>query len=182
MESEARQLLTEQLALVRATPSRERGATLRTLASMAEMPKRARLLRQAVDESEASGDQVELAHALADLSRVYQQQGDRQRARILVRRAYHIARRCGAETLRRNLLLNPAEDQTGIDNNDPAPGGAKQLSDAERRVALLAAQGRTNREIADQLYVSVSTVEQHLTKVYRKLSVTKRSDLPLVGL
>jgi DNA-binding CsgD family transcriptional regulator len=182
MESEARRLLSEQLALVRARPSRERGATLRALASMAEMPKRARLLREAVDESEASGDQVELAHALADLGRVYQQQGDRQRARILVRRAYHIARRCGAETLCRDLSLNPADDHAGLDRNDPATEGAKQLSDAELRVALLAAQGRTNREIADQLYVSVSTVEQHLTKIYRKLRVTKRSDLPLVGL
>jgi DNA-binding CsgD family transcriptional regulator len=182
MEGEARRLLTEQLGLVRATPSRARGATFRVLAGMAEMPERARLLRQAVDESEASGDRVELAHALADLSRVYHEQGDGQRARALVRRAYHIARRCGAESLRRVLSINAGEAGAEMSDDDPAFGNADQLSEAERRVALLAAQGRTNREIADQLYVSVSTVEQHLTKVYRKLRVAKRSDLPLVGL
>ena len=46
-----------------------------------------------------------------------------------------------------------------------------QLSEAEQRVALLAAQGLTNRQIAARLFVTVSTVEQHLTKVYRKLRV-----------
>jgi DNA-binding CsgD family transcriptional regulator len=54
---------------------------------------------------------------------------------------------------------------------------AGSLSDAQLRVATLAAQGLTNREIAHQLYVTVSTVEQHLTKVYRKLNVNRREDL-----
>lgn len=53
------------------------------------------------------------------------------------------------------------------------------LSDSEWRVAELAAQGRTNREIARELYVTVSTVEQHLTRVYRKLKVRSRADLPV---
>jgi DNA-binding CsgD family transcriptional regulator len=56
--------------------------------------------------------------------------------------------------------------------------GAATLSDAERRVAGLAALGHTNREIANKLYVTISTVEQHLTKAYRKLNVTQRKDLP----
>jgi DNA-binding CsgD family transcriptional regulator len=66
--------------------------------------------------------------------------------------------------------------------DDPAPepeGELTVLSDAERRVATLAAMGHTNREIARKLYVTVSTVEQHLTRVYRKLNVHRRSDLPL---
>ena len=54
------------------------------------------------------------------------------------------------------------------------------LSDAERRVASLAAAGCTNREIAARLFVTVSTVEQHLTRTYRKLGITRRADLPLV--
>lgn len=54
----------------------------------------------------------------------------------------------------------------------------EQLSEAERRVGALAAQGRTNREIASKLCITVSTVEQHLTRVYRKLSVKRRKDLP----
>ncbi|MFI6581775.1 AAA family ATPase [Embleya sp. NPDC050493] len=52
------------------------------------------------------------------------------------------------------------------------------LSDAERRVAALAAQGQTNREISRRLFITVSTVEQHLTRVYRKLGVARRLDLP----
>jgi len=48
----------------------------------------------------------------------------------------------------------------------------------ELRVASLAALGHTNREIGRRLYVTVSTVEQHLTRVYRKLKVNSRADLP----
>lgn len=54
--------------------------------------------------------------------------------------------------------------------------GAK-LTVAERRVVALAAAGNTNREIAERLFITVSTVEQHLTKVYRKLKVSNRSGL-----
>lgn len=52
------------------------------------------------------------------------------------------------------------------------------LSDSERRVAELAATGATNREISRRLHITVSTVEQHLTRVYRKLDLKSRADLP----
>ncbi|MFC5724485.1 LuxR C-terminal-related transcriptional regulator, partial [Streptomyces gamaensis] len=58
-----------------------------------------------------------------------------------------------------------------------AQATAEDLSAAERRVAELAALGRTNREIADALFVTRSTVEQHLTRVYRKLAVRGRAEL-----
>ncbi|MCZ1006302.1 helix-turn-helix transcriptional regulator [Streptomyces lydicus] len=51
------------------------------------------------------------------------------------------------------------------------------LSDAEGRVALLAARGFSNRDISQQLFITVSTVEQHLTRVYRKLGVSGRRGL-----
>jgi DNA-binding CsgD family transcriptional regulator len=44
-------------------------------------------------------------------------------------------------------------------------------------VAELAADGLTNREIAGRLFITVSTVEQHLTRVYRKLVVSRREEL-----
>jgi DNA-binding CsgD family transcriptional regulator len=71
----------------------------------------------------------------------------------------------------------PAETGPAIASlaDDPA---IFDLSDAERRVASLAAQGCTNRQIARKLFVTVSTVEQHLTRVYRKLRINSRSDLP----
>ncbi len=51
------------------------------------------------------------------------------------------------------------------------------LSEAELRVAELAAAGETNREISGKLFITVSTVEQHLTRVYRKLRLSGRADL-----
>ncbi|OHV31217.1 MULTISPECIES: helix-turn-helix transcriptional regulator [Pseudofrankia] len=59
----------------------------------------------------------------------------------------------------------------------PWPAGAASLSGRERQVALLAVDGLTNREIADQLAVSVRTVEYHLGRVNRKLGITRREDI-----
>jgi DNA-binding CsgD family transcriptional regulator len=55
--------------------------------------------------------------------------------------------------------------------------GSSELTDTEARVAALAAEGRSNKEIAAALFVSVHTVEAHLTRVYRKLGVRSRSEL-----
>nr|AGS49769.1 hypothetical protein [uncultured bacterium esnapd15] len=75
----------------------------------------------------------------------------------------------GRRSKRRHGGRHLAEAQRGAD-------GAK-LTDAEQRVATLAAAGNTNRQIADSLFITVSTVEQHLTKIYRKLNVRSRSGL-----
>ncbi|MEV5412498.1 LuxR family transcriptional regulator [Thermopolyspora sp. NPDC052614] len=59
----------------------------------------------------------------------------------------------------------------------PLPDGPGRLSRSEWRVIRLAVRGLTNREIARELHITVSTVEQHLTHVYRKLKVTRRTQL-----
>jgi DNA-binding CsgD family transcriptional regulator len=59
------------------------------------------------------------------------------------------------------------------ERKDPGTG----LSASERRVALLAAEGYTNREISARLFITISTVEQHLTRVYRKMAITSRARL-----
>jgi DNA-binding NarL/FixJ family response regulator len=51
-----------------------------------------------------------------------------------------------------------------------------ELTETERQVAELAAQGRTNKQIAAELYMGLSTVESHLSHVYRKLGV-RRAEL-----
>lgn len=54
---------------------------------------------------------------------------------------------------------------------------AATLSKAERRVARLAAEGRRNAEIAQDLGIDVKTVEAHLARAYRKLGVRSRTEL-----
>ncbi|WP_255622705.1 helix-turn-helix transcriptional regulator [Pseudonocardia sp. DSM 110487] len=67
--------------------------------------------------------------------------------------------------------------------SDPATlrSGVESLTTAERRVYELAAQGKPNRDIADTLFVTTSTVEQHLTRIYRKLSIKRRTELPTLA-
>jgi DNA-binding CsgD family transcriptional regulator len=55
--------------------------------------------------------------------------------------------------------------------------GLEALSPRELRVAKLAAEGRTNREIAYQLYVTLKTVEGHLARAYTKLGIERRQQL-----
>jgi DNA-binding CsgD family transcriptional regulator len=71
----------------------------------------------------------------------------------------------------------PALGAARADMPRPVP-----LSRAEQRVAVLAARGMSNRQIARKLFITVSTVEQHLTRIYRKLNVTRRDQLALLPL
>jgi DNA-binding CsgD family transcriptional regulator len=56
--------------------------------------------------------------------------------------------------------------------------GADALTPSERRIADLAAGGLANAEIAQELFLTVKTVEMHMTNAYRKLGIGGRADLP----
>src|SRR3954466_2954685 len=58
-----------------------------------------------------------------------------------------------------------------------APGGWSQLSPQELQIAQLAAEGLSNRQIGEQLYLSHRTVESHLYRLFPKLGVTSRAQL-----
>ncbi|MGW4502144.1 AAA family ATPase [Micromonospora sp. NPDC004336] len=178
-KTQATQLLQEQLRVPHGVDDRTRGRTLRLLATTAAQDHRRKLLSEAVSLLQSSGDRLELVRALGDTGQTLQRAGDSARARLLVRRAYQLAQDCGASVLAQRLIRRepggglPAYP-TAADMQEPDDG----LSDAERRVAALAAQGHTNRQISSKLFITVSTVEQHLTRVYRKLDVKRRTDLP----
>lgn len=159
-----------------------RGISLRVQASLRGPQQRPAVLDRAIEELRRSGDRVELARALAEMGQSLLAVGQNSRARTMTRRAWNLAHACGAEELREETFPGLAS-QPVLRNRLVRPPVSTpvdcKLSESERRVATLAAQGFTNREIAAQLYVTVSTVEQHLTRVYRKLSVTRRQDLPL---
>ncbi|MFJ7905179.1 helix-turn-helix transcriptional regulator [Streptomyces sp. NPDC096198] len=117
--------------------------------------------------------------AFADLSQVYHLLGTSDRARMIARRAWQLAKACRAEPLCERLM--PCSGRI-VRRPHPAPPpkaqGVESLSEAEPRVTALASQGLTNREIARKLRITVSTVEQHPTRAYRKLNVRRRTDLP----
>jgi DNA-binding NarL/FixJ family response regulator len=90
-------------------------------------------------------------------------------------------------------LLQEVASFAQIDEPDAAHHGLRRdlrqvrplgcLTSREKTVAVLAARGYTNREIADELFLSAKTVEYHLTNVYQKLHVKSRRELRrLLGL
>ncbi|AOS63993.1 helix-turn-helix transcriptional regulator [Actinoalloteichus hymeniacidonis] len=171
----ARDLAAEQLDHPAGIGVRTKGITLRVLAATCEPRQRLALLREAVDCLQRCGDRLELARALADLSKAHHQLGEFGRASTIARRAAEEAKTCHADELIRHLAAQPTAD---LDHRASVKGLAL-LSEAERRVATLAAMGHTNREIGRRLCITVSTVEQHLTRIYRKLHVDSRAGLPI---
>ncbi|WP_335976907.1 helix-turn-helix transcriptional regulator [Streptomyces sp. CA2R106] len=177
----ASRLADEHLALVRRGQRRTLGVALRVQATTRPVAQQAQLLGSAVDMLQSAGDDYELALTLVELCRTHQRQGAAAQARLLVRQAWRMAGECGAEGLCSSLMPKsvgavPAEQPRSLPPADDVV--ANVLSEAELRVCSLAARGHTNREISDKLFVTVSTVEQHLTRAYRKLNIRHRRELP----
>ncbi|MFE9285268.1 AAA family ATPase [Streptomyces olivaceus] len=175
--SQVKRLLYEQLGRPDVGGGHSRALALYVLAIAGPVSRRVQLLSEALELFEAAGDRYEQARVLTALSLAHHELDDRRRARMVFRRARHVAARCGAEPLCRLLLAVPEELRGS--SSEPAPAqGFGALTESESRVAVLAVRGYTNREIADRLFVTASTVEQHLTRVYRKLGVKGRKELP----
>jgi DNA-binding CsgD family transcriptional regulator len=97
-------------------------------------------------------------------------------ARLPTRRTLDLARRGGALAIARRAHEELAA--TGEKLRPLVAVGVESLTPSERRIAGLAAEGLTNREIAQTLFLSVKTVESHLRAAYRKLDVRSREELP----
>jgi DNA-binding NarL/FixJ family response regulator len=123
----------------------------------------------------APAAQLELARALVDLGAALCRANRRSDARPVLREGVHLAQRLGAA----DLALRGDEEiaATGARPRKLHVGGRAALTPSERRIAQLAATGRSNKEIAQELFVTVKTVELHLSNCYRKLDITSRNEL-----
>ena len=134
------------------------------------------LLQEADELVSDSPVRLTAAKVAASLGRSLRHAGRLEEAREALRRALADADRLGAV-----LLAERARDElveTGARPRRTAVAGPDALTPSERRVVELAAQGRTNREIAAQLVVTVKAVEYHLNKSYQKLGISSRRELP----
>nr|WJP00513.1 AntN [Pseudonocardia antarctica] len=140
-------------------------------------------LREAADSAAACGDQLTRCRALAALSVEHYSNGEGAIASAMAVEALGIARDCEIEALGRSWLEGAPSTADPMPHFFPASDLSTRefartaLSDAESRVAKMAADGLSNREISRSLYITVSTVEQHLTRSYRKLAIRSRSEL-----
>jgi DNA-binding CsgD family transcriptional regulator len=132
----------------------------------------AALLEQAIHEHEQVGDRFGRARALLALGVVRRRQRRKAAARSTLEEALAAFAELGAETWRER-----AEAELGRIGGRAREEG---LTAAERRVAALVVQGRTNREVAAALFLGERTVETHLSHVYAKLGVRSRTELARV--
>jgi DNA-binding CsgD family transcriptional regulator len=132
------------------------------------------LLESATATLARCGARVEHARALADLGAAVRRAGRPKEARAMLRGAIRIAEevdaRAVAHRAREELQRAGGRMPSRHESDD-------DLTPSERRVAELAASGRTNREIANELFVTIKAVEWHLGNAYRKLDIRGRSQL-----
>jgi DNA-binding CsgD family transcriptional regulator len=113
---------------------------------------------------------LEHAKALLTLGQIHRRFKEKSAARRALTDALDVFDRLGAEPLAARTRLDL--DRIGLRTSSPT-----MLTETERRVAMLAATGRTVRQVADELFISPKTVEANLTRVYRKLGVSGRVEL-----
>jgi DNA-binding CsgD family transcriptional regulator len=163
-------LVEEELALTRAAERpRDEGVTLRALGQLQAGQEGLARLEESIALLEDQPAPLELARSCYELGVRLRRSGRRREARVPLARAMDLASRCGAERLvgRANEELHVA----GARPRRTAATGAAALTPSERRVARLVAEGHSNAEVAERLFLSMKTVEAHLMKAYRKLGV-----------
>lgn len=133
-------------------------------------------LEESVAVLAGSGARLEHARSLCELGAALRRDGRGRAAQPPLREALDLAARCGA-----TALVARARDElraAGARPRRDLARGRDALTASELRVAKLAAEGATNREIAQSLFVTLRTVETHLTHAYRKLDIGSRAEIP----
>jgi DNA-binding CsgD family transcriptional regulator len=133
------------------------------------------VLEEAVETLSGSTARLEHAKALLALGTALRLARKPTEAREPLRRALELGSACSADG-----LVERARDElraAGVRPRREALGGVESLTPSERRVAAMAAEELTNREIAQTLFVTPKTVEVHLSNAYRKLEIRNRRQL-----
>jgi DNA-binding CsgD family transcriptional regulator len=128
------------------------------------------LAAQAAERFAEAGFPFDHGRAMLAAGESLRRSGRRRRAAEKLRAASEIFSDLGAR-----LWHDRAERE--LRRAAPRPRRSDELTEAERRVTALVGAGRTNREVASELFTTVSTVEAHLTRIYRKLNVRSRTEL-----
>jgi DNA-binding CsgD family transcriptional regulator len=173
---EARVLAADELALARRWGDPHAiGASLRVLGLVAGGTAGIGLLREAVEVLAGSEARLKYAYALVDLGAALRRENRRTEARERLREGVDLAQRLGAFGLAGRA--NEEIAATGARPRKVLQTGLDALTTSERRVGQLAADGMTNKEIAQTLFVTIKTVEVHLSHAYRKLEISSRAQL-----
>jgi DNA-binding CsgD family transcriptional regulator len=174
--AEALALAEEELRLGREVGSAEAEArALRTLGLLRGGEEGVELLRRSVEASGPCASPLERARSTTELGAALRRSNQRREARERLTEAADLAQRCGAERLEERI-----RGELRVAGGKPrrrAVSGPHSLTPSEQRVAAAAAGGASNREIGQTLFVSLRTVEMHLTNTYRKLGITTRAEL-----
>jgi DNA-binding CsgD family transcriptional regulator len=133
------------------------------------------LLEQALVELRRSSARLERALALLELGIATRRAGRRAEARKPLQEALELAAACGADA-----IASRAHDELiaagARPRRDPVESRS-HLTASELRVARMAAEGMTNRAIAQALFLTENTIETHLRSVFRKMGIRSRSQL-----
>jgi len=151
------------------------GIALRVAGLARGGPEGLALLRESAAALDDSPARLERARSLAELGAALRRDGQRAAARDPLARALELAAGCGAGPL--TARVRDELRAAGARPRRPWRTGVDALTPSELRVARLAADGRSNREIAGELYVTLKAIEGHLARAYAKLGIEGRGQL-----
>jgi DNA-binding CsgD family transcriptional regulator len=166
---------TELADARRAGVPRGIGAALRAVGVLEGGEQGLSALREAVAVLESSPGRLEFTRALVELGAALRRANQRALARRTLADALETARACGATRLAERAAVELRA--TGARPRREHRSGVDALTPSELRVAQMAADGLSNPEIGQALFVTRNTVETHLRHIYRKLDIRSRDDL-----
>ena len=152
------------------------GVAQRTLALVDDGDDAVEQLREALEVLESSPARLEHARTLVELGSALRRGAHRRDAREPLREGLDLAHRCGAVALAERAQAELAA--TGARPRRLELTGIESLTPSEGRIAAMAAEGMSNPQIAQALFLTRRTVEMHLTNTYRKLDISSRRGLP----